>query len=298
MLYGLLAYPISEVLDPMSMRNGFKHRYMVRDRFREYLQYILDLQDKALLLESTFRLSHGGIDAFVCVHSYEHNHADVKASSLLLDFGEDHVNMYFVDFDTTCRYTQTSKNKEYRQDLRKAHDVTAEFRSADARSGDMEILGYILLQCLWYRLPSKDNLKNPEYVSQRKTSPLENITLLMSKCFQHRAIPYGITVFLQHVASMKFENTRDHKRLKRVLQKSIQVSGFKPYTRLHLAPPRTPRRNSFSPKKSVLQERILAEDSVGVSVDGKVVEKPLPVKVTRGRPTTVRNNNRRTQAAT
>ncbi|XP_037525179.1 serine/threonine-protein kinase VRK1-like [Rhipicephalus sanguineus] len=279
------------------MGNGSKHRFMVRDRLGQYQENILDRKRKALLLKSTFSLGQCVSDASVYVHSYEYIHAEVKVPSLLLDFGQGNEYVYLVDFDTTCRYTQTGKHKEYREDLREAHGVTTEFRSADARSGDMEIFGYILLRCLCCRLP-KDNLKNPEYVSQRKTSPLENITLLMSKSFQHRDILCGINNFLQHVESMKFENMPDHKRLKGISEKGIQASGFKPYSRLDLTPPRTPWRNSFSPKKSVLQESSLAEDSMEESMDDYVVEKPPPAKVARGRPMAVRDNNHRTPAAT
>ncbi|KAH6926960.1 hypothetical protein HPB50_024297 [Hyalomma asiaticum] len=286
--------------------NGVKYRFMVMDRFGEDLQKILDRQGKTLPLKTAFSLGMRVIDVLEYVHSYDYIHADVKASNLLLGFGKGNENkVYLVDFGLACRYTQNGKHKEYKEDLRKAHDGTIEFTSRDAhigahsRRGDMEILGYNLLQWLCCRLPWEDNLKDPEYVSQQKSSLMDNIPLLMSKCFPHGDIPCGITEFLQYVASMKFEDTPDYKRLKRILEKGIQAAGFKPDGRLLFTPPRTPRRNSFSPKKPVLQEIILAEDSASESGDENAVGKPPPPKVSRGgRTAPVRKNNRRSPATT
>ncbi|KAH6921080.1 hypothetical protein HPB50_027928 [Hyalomma asiaticum] len=89
----------------------------------------------------------------------------------------------------------------------------------------MEFLGYNLIQWLCCRLPREDNLKDTEYVSQQKGSLMENIHLLFRKCFPPDDIPCGITWFLQYVASMKLEDIRDHKRLKRILEKDIQAEG-------------------------------------------------------------------------
>ncbi|XP_049266965.1 serine/threonine-protein kinase VRK1 isoform X1 [Rhipicephalus sanguineus] len=304
--------------------NGVKYRFMVMDRFGEDLQKILDRQGKTLPLKTAFSLGMRVIDVLEYVHSYEYIHADVKGSNLLLGFGKGNENkVYLVDFGLACRYTQNGKHKEYKEDLRKAHDGTIEFTSRDAhigahsRRGDIEILGYNLLQWLCCRLPWEDNLKNPEYVSQQKSRLMEDIPLLMSKCFPHGDIPCGITEFLQYVASMKFEDTPDYKRLKRILEKGIQAAGFKPDGRLLFTPPRTPRRNSFSPKvcfcaspmelimakwqpkKPVLQEIILAEESMEdeSGEDENVAEKPPPAKLARGRTTPVRRNNRRSPAA-
>lgn len=284
---------------------GVKYRFMVMDRFGEDLQKVLDRHGKTLPLKTAFSLGMRVIDVLEYVHSYEYIHADVKASNLLLGFGKGNENkVYLVDFGLACRYTQNGKHKEYKEDLRKAHDGTIEFTSRDAhigahsRRGDMEILGYNLLQWLCCRLPWEDNLKDPEYVSQQKCGFMDNIPLLMSKCFPHGDVPTGITEFLQYVASMKFEDTPDYKRLKRILEKGIQASGFKPDGRLLFTPPRAPRRNSSSPKKkAVLQEIILAEDSADESESENIAAKPPAAKVARSRAAPARKNNRRSPAA-
>ncbi|KAH6920585.1 hypothetical protein HPB50_028426 [Hyalomma asiaticum] len=169
------------------------------------------------------------VDALEYVHTCDCIHADVKASMLFFGFGKDNENkVYLVDFAVPCRYTQNGKHKE---DLRKPHDGTIELMSRDAhigahsRRGDMEILGYNPLQWLCCRLLWEDNLKDTEYLSPQKGSLTEDIPLLMSEFLAHGDIACGITEFLQYVASMKFENIRDYKRLKRILEKGIQAVG-------------------------------------------------------------------------
>ncbi|KAH6920234.1 hypothetical protein HPB50_028776 [Hyalomma asiaticum] len=121
----------------------------------------------------------------------------------------------------------------------------------------------------------------------------------MSKCFSHGEIPYGITEFLLYVASMKFEGTPDCKRLRRTLVKRVQAAVLVPDGMLHFTPPRMQRRSSFSPKKPVLQEIILAEDSLSDSGDENAMEKPPPTNVSRGsRTASVRKDNRRLPRAT
>ncbi|KAH7984541.1 hypothetical protein HPB52_022239 [Rhipicephalus sanguineus] len=177
---------------------------------------------------------------------------------------------------------RNGKHKKCKKDLRKAHDGTAQFTSPNVHNGEyslrghMELLGYNLLMWSGCRLYWQDNLKKPDYVSQQKSKLLENIPLLMSKCFQHRDIPCGITQFLQYTACMKFEKTPNCRLLKRISEKGIQSVGFKPGSRLRCAPPRTPRRNSYSPKKPALQEIIFADGSMDKNGNENVVEKLEP----------------------
>ncbi|KAH6919442.1 hypothetical protein HPB50_029572 [Hyalomma asiaticum] len=236
------------------------------------------------------------IDVSEYVHGYDYIHADVKASVLLLCFGKGNENkVYLVEFGLACRYTRNGMLKE---DLRKAHDGTIEFASREAhigghpRRGDMEILGYNLYQWLLCRQPWEDNLKDPEYISEQKSSLIEDISLLMTECIPRGKIPCCITEFLQYVASVKFEDTPDCKRLKRTFVKRVQAAGCVPDGMLHFTLPRTQRRSSFSPKKPVLQQISLAENSPSDIGDENAVGKPPPAKVSHGSCTaSVRKHN-------
>ncbi|KAH7983355.1 serine/threonine-protein kinase VRK1 [Rhipicephalus sanguineus] len=285
--------------------NGAKYRFMATDMFGEVLQKILDRRGKMPASKTTPSLDMLLIDVLERVHSYEPIHADVKAYRRLLMFSEGGDNrVYLLDFSLACRYTQNSKHKEYKEDFRKACDGTTEFTRRDAdigvhsRRADMELLEYNLLRWLCCPLPWEDNLKDREYVSQQRCTLLENFPLLMRKCFQQGDIPCGITVFLQYVASMKFEDTPDYGQLNRILEKEIEAPALEPDSRLLRTPPRRPRRSSFSPKKSVLEEIILAEDSMDVRVNENLVEEPPPANVAHGCTTPLQKNNRRSPTAT
>ncbi|KAH6946017.1 hypothetical protein HPB50_011156 [Hyalomma asiaticum] len=127
---------------------------------------------------------------------------------------------------------------------------------------------------------------------------MENIHRVTSKGFPRGEIPCGNTEFLHYVASVKFGNTPDYKRLKRILEKGIRAD-FNADGRLPITPPRTPRHNSFSPKKSVLEEIILAKDSTSESCDENTVRKLPPANVSSsGHKTLVRKKNLRSPATT
>ncbi|KAL1436431.1 hypothetical protein MTO96_049665 [Rhipicephalus appendiculatus] len=243
---------------------------MVTDTTGEDLLKVLDRPDKMLFLKTAFSLGMCMIGVSQGAHIYECIHAFGKASSLLYGLLKGNVGkVYLQDFCLACRYTHNVKHKEIKEGLGRTHDGTIELPSryahtdAHSRRGDVDALGYNLLHWLCTLLPSKDNLKNPEYVSQQKSTPMESITLPMIKDFPHRDIPCGITEFLQYVTSMKFEDTPDNKRLKKILEKGVQVPGFKPGSKMLFKTPGTPRCSSLSPKQPVVQEIIPAEDSIG-----------------------------------
>ncbi|KAH7984320.1 hypothetical protein HPB52_019184 [Rhipicephalus sanguineus] len=132
--------------------------------------------------------------------------------------------------------------KGYKQDLRKEHDGTAEFAIRDAhtgahsRRGDVEPLGYNLLQQLCCRRLWEDNLKNAKYATSQ---------------------------FLQKVAYVIYEDTPHCERLKSSVEKGILTACFKSDSGLLSTRSKTPCCYSFSPMKRVPREIILAEDTTG-----------------------------------
>ena len=80
-------------------------------------------------------------------------------------------------------------HKEYKPDVRKAHNGTIEFTSRDAhigvqsRRGDLEILGYNLLQWASGTLPWMDRLQNAERVAAEKNKMMANVSALVKACF-------------------------------------------------------------------------------------------------------------------
>ncbi|KAH7983352.1 hypothetical protein HPB52_011372 [Rhipicephalus sanguineus] len=170
-------------------------------QFGEDPQKIHDRQGK-----SSFSLGMHVMDATEGIHSCKYIQADVKPSSLLLGFREDNENrMYLADYTWACRHARDSKHKEYKEDIETAHDSTIKFKTGastlvHARKGVIwKSWCTFCSSAVCCRLLWEDSLRYPEFVSQQKTTQIENIPLLVSKCFPHGDIPCGITVFLQYV---------------------------------------------------------------------------------------------------
>lgn len=231
-----------------------KYRFMVMERFGEDLQKLLERNNRVFPVKTVYTLGRRILDILEYIHSYGYIHADVKASNLLSGFGKGKQNqVHLVDFGLACKYISDGKHKEYKEDLRKAHDGTIEFTSRDAhigahsRRGDLEILGYNMLQWLCGRLPWEDNLKDPEYVSQQKTKYMQDIPLLITECFQSfAAAPKGIAEYLSYVASLKFDEEPDYELCRNILKAGIKACGFKDDGKLVYRSVGSPIRNISS----------------------------------------------------
>ena len=97
--------------------------------------------------------------------------------------------VYLVDFGLACRYALNGRHKPYDSDMRKAHDGTIEFTSRDAhigahsRRGDLEILGYNLLQWTAGRLPWQDLLHDADLVAAEKNRHMCHVPGLIHACY-------------------------------------------------------------------------------------------------------------------
>ncbi|XP_029846977.2 serine/threonine-protein kinase VRK1 [Ixodes scapularis] len=276
---------------------GVRYRFMVMERFGEDFQKVLDRNSKTLPLKTVFEVGLRVIDVLEYVHSFGYIHADVKASNLLLGFGKANENKVFlVDFGLASRYIQDGKHKECKEDLRFAHNGTIEFTSRDAHIGatsrrdDLEILGYNMLQWLCGALPWEDNLKDVNYVSQRKSWFMDNIPLLMSKCFPNKDVPCGITEYLQLVAELEFEAAPDYNRLRAILVKGIRASGLKHDGRLLLSPPRKspPARSPVKRKPPVPKKRPRASPAAQLAESDDDDDKEEAPPPARARPANAR----------
>ncbi|XP_035231751.1 serine/threonine-protein kinase VRK1-like [Stegodyphus dumicola] len=210
-----------------------KYRFMVMERFGEDLQKLLDKNNKKFPLKTVYTLGKLILDILEYIHSHGYIHADVKASNLLVGYGPGRENeVYLIDFGLACRYVTNGQHKELKEDRRKAHDGTIEFTSRDAhigahsRRGDLEILGYNMLQWLSGHLPWEDNLKDPESVSRQKSMYLSNVSSLMKSCFPKRSPPRGIAEYFTYVAGLTFEEEPDYKHCKNILSAAIKGSGY------------------------------------------------------------------------
>jgi len=271
---------------------GEKYRFMVMERFGTDVQKLFEANNKSFPLNTVLNLGLRIIDVLEYIHDKQYVHADIKGSNLLLGFGKGKENeVWLVDFGLACRYSNDGVHKEYKPDVRKAHNGTIEFTSRDAhigangRRGDFEILGYNLLQWLCSRLPWEDKLTDTDYVAAQKNRYMSDIPSLMKQCFQKTSPPAVMKRFMEMVAKLKFEEKPDYDKFRTLLKQGLKEGGYKDDGSLVFS---TVKNNNAAPapkKKSVPSVALNQEpENVDKKKRSKTAAKssrePCTVKVT------------------
>uniref|UniRef100_A0A8B9J3W3 non-specific serine/threonine protein kinase n=1 Tax=Astyanax mexicanus TaxID=7994 RepID=A0A8B9J3W3_ASTMX len=176
-------------------KSGNRYRFMVMDRFGTDLQKLFEEGGKRFPRKLVLQLGLKLLDILEYIHDHEYVHADIKASNLLLSYKNPN-QVYLVDYGLAYRYSPDGVPKEYKEDPKRCHDGTIEFTSIDAhkgvspsRRGDLEILGYCMIQWLCGRLPWEDKLQDPVYVRDSKLRYRDSIRGFMKSCFTPESEP-------------------------------------------------------------------------------------------------------------
>nr|KAF6389430.1 VRK serine/threonine kinase 1 [Myotis myotis] len=221
-------------------KNGKSYRFMIMDRFGSDLQKIYEANAKRFSRKTVLQLSLRILDILEYIHEHEYVHGDIKASNLLLSC-KDPDQVYLVDYGLAYRYCPDGSHKEYKEDPKRCHDGTIEFTSIDAhngvapsRRGDLEILGYCMVQWLSGHLPWEDNLKDPNYVRDSKIRYRENIAGLMDKCFPEKNKPDEIAKYLETVKLLDYDEKPLYQNLQDILLQGLKSIGSKDDGKLEL----------------------------------------------------------------
>lgn len=261
-------------------RGNETYRFMVMERFGSDVQKIFEQAGKKFSRHTVCALALRLLDTLQYIHEKGYAHADIKASNLLTGFsqGKQQPNqVYLVDFGLAYKYFCDDVHKEYKEDPKRCHDGTVEFTSIDAhkgvapsRRGDLEILGYCLLQWLCSRLPWENNLENKEYVRDSKIKHMKNIPGLMKACFSG-SHPDEISKYLTYVSKLKYDENPDYNKLRSIFRGGISGKDeWKLDLPLSIASSTSPRgaqkRKSVEPcspveKKVKLATKVSKKDS-------------------------------------
>ncbi|XP_043191850.1 serine/threonine-protein kinase VRK1-like [Amphibalanus amphitrite] len=216
---------------------GQKFRFMVIERYGTDLQKLLEQNNHRFPMATILHIGIQVLDVLEFLHSQEYIHGDIKGQNLLLGLDKDTKDLvHLVDFGLACRYAFDGVHKEYKPDVRKAHNGTIEFTSRDAhigaqsRRGDLEILGYNLLQWASGTLPWMDRLQNAERVADEKNRLMANVPALVKACFKN-GMPKGADTlqrFLAAVAALKFDEQPNYSALRGVLHAGLKSLGNPP----------------------------------------------------------------------
>ncbi|CAG5131413.1 unnamed protein product, partial [Candidula unifasciata] len=254
--------------------NSREYRFLVMPRLGKDLQKLLQECGGQFPPNTTYAVGLRMVDALQFLHEKEYVHADIKASNILLGYSKGHDvtnEVYLVDYGLAYRYTVGSEHKEYKEDPKRAHDGTIEFTSRDAhkglapsRRGDLEILGYCMLQWLCGKLPWENRLSDPNYVAKSKESFMDSLSAQLTKCLPDSP-PHSdcMQKYFQLVNKLQYHSTPNYDRIREIFKHGLTISGQKnewiiEFTQKakkrkhadHSSLENTPPSGSVSPKKS------------------------------------------------
>jgi vaccinia related kinase len=207
------------------------YRFLVLERYGGEL-FELFAQSKRFPVKTVCYLGIQILDILEYIHSHGYVHADIKSPNLLLGNRKGTENcVYLLDFGLACRYLdENGHHKKYVYNGRRANVGTLEYVSRDvhlgafSRRGDLETLGYNMLQWLCGRLPWEGE-DSKEYNRELKKKFMSNIPLLMRQCFGNSEPPAMLLQYLKYVASLNFETRPSYDYCRNVLRQGIVESG-------------------------------------------------------------------------
>ncbi|NXS11765.1 VRK2 kinase, partial [Neodrepanis coruscans] len=212
---------------------GKSYRFMVMERLGEDLQRIFQDSGNKFKKETVLQLGARMLDTLEYIHENEYVHGDIKAANLLLGYTNPH-EVYLADYGLCYRYCPNGNHKQYQENPRKGHNGTIEFTSIDAhkgvapsRRGDLEILGYCMLQWLCGKLPWEHNLKDPVAVQTAKTKLMDELPDSVMKWDSSGSSCSEVAKFLVCVYGLAYDEKPKYQELKKILLDGLGSRGVR-----------------------------------------------------------------------
>ncbi|XP_042325013.1 serine/threonine-protein kinase VRK2 isoform X3 [Sceloporus undulatus] len=212
--------------------NGKSYRFMVMERLGENLQTIFERRGRRFNKEIVLQIGLRMLDVLEYIHENEYIHGDIKAANLLLGYRNPH-EVYLADYGLAYRYCPNGNHKQYQENPKKGHNGTMEFTSLDAhkgvapsRRGDLEILGYCMLQWMCGNLPWEKNVRNPEAVQAAKTKLLDELPNSVTRLAPAGTNCGEIAMLLENASNLAYSEKPDYEILKKILLSGLEHKGI------------------------------------------------------------------------
>ncbi|OXB76143.1 UNVERIFIED_CONTAM: hypothetical protein H355_005354 [Colinus virginianus] len=215
----------------LAEHKGKSYRFMVMERLGEDLQRIFQDCGSKFKKQTVLQLGARMLDTLEYIHENEYVHGDIKAANLLLGYTNSH-EVYLADYGLSYRYCPNGNHKQYQENPRKGHNGTIEFTSIDAhkgvapsRRGDLEILGYCMLQWLCGKLPWEHNLKDPVAVQTAKIKLMDELPDSVMEWDSSGSSCSELSKFLERVYGLAYDEKPKYQELKKILLDGLELSG-------------------------------------------------------------------------
>ncbi|XP_023948162.2 serine/threonine-protein kinase VRK1 [Bicyclus anynana] len=204
---------------------GEKYRYLVLERYGQNIWNLFLEHGRQMPPHTVFLLGLQMLDVLQYIHSRGYVHADLKGANILLGLKKgSEQQAYLVDFGLAARLN----DKEFKPDPKRAHNGTIEYTSRDAHigvptmRGDLEILGYNMLQWLVGKLPW-ESLKSPDAVQAMKEAFMKNVRKEIAKLSAN--VPEAIIKFFEYINTLKPKDKVDYVKCKQILESYLKAQG-------------------------------------------------------------------------
>ncbi|XP_060804869.1 serine/threonine-protein kinase VRK1 [Amyelois transitella] len=261
---------------------GEKYRYLVLERYGKDVWSLFKDCGRLFPPATVFQLGLQMLDVLEYIHSRGYVHADIKGANILMGLQKGKENQAFlVDFGLATRVS----DKEFKPDPKCAHNGTIEYTSRDAHlgvptmRGDLEILGYNMLQWLVGELPWEKNLKVPKTVQDMKEAFMKNVRSNVTK--QYSSVPDELVKFFEYINTLKPKDTPDYTKCRQMFESYLKKQGVTINSKINFTPGKAKTAKSVKNVISVESDKELD------SSEEKIVKKKKPngvlPKAQRGR---------------
>ncbi|CAH0401060.1 unnamed protein product [Chilo suppressalis] len=216
---------------------GEKYRYLVLERYGKDVWSLFKECGRFFSPATVFQLGLQMLDVLEYIHGRGYVHADIKGANILMGLRKGTENQaYLVDFGLATRVN----DKEFKPDPKSAHNGTIEYTSRDAHlgvptmRGDLEILGYNMLQWLIGELPWEKNLKQPKIVQDMKESFMKNVRSNITKQFNN--VPEALIKFLEYMNKLKPKDVPDYTKCRTLFDSYLKSEGKTRTSKLVFSP--------------------------------------------------------------
>merc|ERR1712051_860592 len=204
------------------VRNRQNYRFLVMERFGSDLQRILDNSEgQRFTTKTACTVAIQVIDSLEYIHRQGYVHKDVKGSNLLVGYG------------LCSKFRVGNLHKQYRHDIRWAHEGTMEYTSRDAhigsasRRGDLEVLFYNLIEWFGGSLPWDRELASPQVTKTAKFLAFRQMGKFLRICFRGQKFPNFFIKYMKYISTLMFEDEPDYDFLRGIMCEEIVNAGSK-----------------------------------------------------------------------